>query len=738
MPITTTFIVSTSPSVVINTGSTVTNLLATWRPVGGQGQFTISNTVSSYLVNQISGLYSQGSQGYGLGNYYTLPVSSSTRVTAKQFNRMLSDVDLVYRHITSASVVSTTTNLSTWTNSLTVTVTNLVSASSWIALTRALDSVVLNRYNLHPGQLVGDGRCTVIYDQGLDVRTMTWGTSTDRSVSVRMEVEWPKSYLANSFFNLGGQFTFTPYVASMGLQTTGTAQTVQFKMAHINAYVSVPLSVNSVGLGRGPVYQVGYDVYPTGSARTEDFFYGLGQGVSSDLALLGSSNDPRIPGTPFQFLGLHYGDYTTKLIIAVQQGQSVPLTSTRLEFRLNSGSQIYSVVVPGALDRYTGSTVGLTGLNGWWIQDLDLDGVPYDRQISWIDVWTGRKGPDPIGLQAAVVQYPPQTNSLTITASGAGGVSSGLKISETVSGSTVTNAWAQFIKTIQLTRPFVYTRDQWFTATGAISTTYSTGTTTNGLSATIAISAVRDSGAGISRRLVFALTATNYATSSTIIWDNDGAYAYLTSSFTCSTAVSNVGLYTEPVITTQPPADWYYDPFSTGGGGVDGDGGGGSGGAGAGGAGAAGCFIPDALVTMADLTQKPMRDIRLGDQVQGHGQINTVTKIWKKTLDSRLVGINGGANFVSESHPILTSFGWGAFDPRALARVDPELHARFILEQGTVIKISLGHKLITGGRSITVSSIDLKELGPIEVYLLGVDGNDTYLVENLVVHNKAE
>lgn len=538
MPITTTFITPTSPSVAVTTGSTATNNLGFWRPISGSGQFTISNTVTTYLVNQIQSIYGQGVSGYGLGNYYTLPVSSSTRVTSRQFNRMLTDIDLVYRHITSASVINTVTNLSSWTNSLTVSTTSVISASNWIGMIRSLDAVVTNRYNLHPGQLVGDGRCTVIYDQGIDVRTVRWGTNTERTVSMTIDVEWPRAYLANSFFNLGGEFTFTPFVSSMGLQTTGTAVSFQFKMAHVNAYVSVPLSVNGVGGGRGPVFQVDKATYPYGVSRTEDFFYGLGQGISSDTALLGSSNDPRIPGTVFQFVGLHYGDYSTKLIIGVQQGQTVPLTSTRLTFQLNNNSQTYSVVVPGALDRYTGSTLGLTGLNGWWL----WDGV-VDYQVSWIDVWTGRKGPDPIGLQAAVVQNPPQTNTLRISAFGAGGISSGLKIADTVSGATVTNAWAQFIKTIQLTKPFVYTRDQWFTSTGVISTTYSTGTVTNGLSATIAISAQRDSGIGTSRRLVFRLTATNYATTSSIIWDNDPAYAYVTSSFTCSTAVSNVGGY---------------------------------------------------------------------------------------------------------------------------------------------------------------------------------------------------
>lgn len=567
MPVTTTFITTSSLSVVVNTGSVQTANTGGWQPVIGVGVFTISSTVTSYMVNQISSLYSQGIAGYGLGNYYTLPVSSSTRVTSKQYNRMLTDIDLVYRHITSASVVSTVTNLSTWCHSLVVSSGTVVTATAWRNLASRLDGVVLNRYNIHPGQLVGDGRCTVIYDQGIDTRTTVWGTNTDRSVSMSLEVEWPKAYLANSFFNLGGEFTFTPFVSSMGLQTTGTVIAYQFKMAHINAYVNTPLSVNGVGGGRGPVYQVDYATWPTGEARTENFFYGLGQGVSSDLTLLGSSNDPRIPGTVFQFLGLHYGDYSTKLVIGVQQGQTVPMTSTRLTFQLNSGAQTYSVVVPGALDRYTGSTVGLTGLNGWWLSD----GIT-DSQVSWIDVWTGRKGPDPIGLEAAVTQLPPQVNTLRISAFGLGGISSGLKVPDTVSGATVTNAWAQFIKSVQLTRPFVYTRDQWFTSTSVISTTYSTGTITNGLSATIAISASRESGVGTSRRLVFRFTATNYATTSTVIWDNDPAYAYVTSSFTCSSAISAVGGYdnsqqtvyfTSPTNPSNP--SWFDSPiFETG------------------------------------------------------------------------------------------------------------------------------------------------------------------------------
>jgi len=145
------------------------------------------------------------------------------------------------------------------------------------------------------------------------------------------------------------------------------------------------------------------------------------------------------------------------------------------------------------------------------------------------------------------------------------------------------------------------------------------------------------------------------------------------------------------------------------------------------------CFDPDALVTMSDGSFKKICEIEIGDLVaDGTDGINTVIGIEAPVLGNRLMySFNGNWAFVSEEHPIMTSEGWGAFDPDSWA-----VEEGFI---GKLVKIDIGSEILkTDGTYETVEYIDHKIMPEdYVIYNLLLDGDHMYNVEGYVVHNKA-
>ena len=144
------------------------------------------------------------------------------------------------------------------------------------------------------------------------------------------------------------------------------------------------------------------------------------------------------------------------------------------------------------------------------------------------------------------------------------------------------------------------------------------------------------------------------------------------------------------------------------------------------------CFDPAALVTMSDGTLKKICEIEIGDLVaNGTDGINTVIGIEAPVLGNRLMySFNDNWAFVSEEHPIMTSKGWGAFDPNSWA-----VEEVFI---GKLVKIDIGSQILkTDGTYETVEYIDHKIMPEdYVIYNLLLDGDHIYNVEGYVVHNK--
>ena len=611
MPVTLTYLTTTTPSVQLSRG-TASNTTTFFidntifapfpRPVVGRPVLNPTSenysTVSNYLVNGIKSFYSEGVNGLGLRRYYSLAVSSSTRATAANFNRILSDLDLIYRHQTSATIANTQTQLSTATQGLVVTAWTAQGPKTFSTLTQftathristltlqsallLLDQLELNRYNILPGNLARDsGGCVTIYDRGRDLRTRAWGSNTTQTISVTYRVQWARPALANSFFNLGSDLVFTPTFNSFGpaveLPAVGTS--TQFRTA-LDTFVNVPLTINGVGGGRGPLWHVSYPDRPYGPPRpvgSTDYFYSVsgGTGVSGDASYLNTlTNSPLIRGTPYQLVGLHYGDYSTKLVIGCRADQTVPLGATDLRVTL-SGPQalaggVYDVSVPGRLNFYTGPTnPSLASTSGWWVYQYDSNTGDYTTStVSYLDIWTGRKGPDPLGLTSAITSR--EAHVLTITPRG-----TGLAQTQADPRGTATNAISLFVNELYIrglatasntvNTLWSYNRTHWLSTSQVYTATY---TSTVWTGPYLTVTAQRNtSTVGQSNSLTVTVSLTAVNTGSPMTYESNlSSPLYTTSSLTCTNvspsdnSYDGVGIAPGAAGSGTPP--WLQDNF---------------------------------------------------------------------------------------------------------------------------------------------------------------------------------
>ena len=145
-----------------------------------------------------------------------------------------------------------------------------------------------------------------------------------------------------------------------------------------------------------------------------------------------------------------------------------------------------------------------------------------------------------------------------------------------------------------------------------------------------------------------------------------------------------------------------------------------------------GCFPPGSKVTMSDGSTKAIETVQVGDVLLGNGGVhNTVLSLRPHEARDRFLFTINGKITTTEGHPILTEDGWKAFDPESALRIHPEME----IEQ-----IQIGQyltKYTNDGRRYTELVEEITdEIRTVSLYNFDVTGNDTYIVEGVVVHNK--
>lgn len=148
-----------------------------------------------------------------------------------------------------------------------------------------------------------------------------------------------------------------------------------------------------------------------------------------------------------------------------------------------------------------------------------------------------------------------------------------------------------------------------------------------------------------------------------------------------------------------------------------------------------GCFLPDSEITLADLSTKPITEIKAGDKVLGDGMVNEVVELREIEQQIRTIYTINHLK-TTDSHPILTSGGWKAIDPVKALAIHPEMTITELKSGDSLVCVNeSGEQYAEPINSITSETLNTK------VYNLNVtgsdrEGNDTYTVDNVVVHNK--
>ena len=147
------------------------------------------------------------------------------------------------------------------------------------------------------------------------------------------------------------------------------------------------------------------------------------------------------------------------------------------------------------------------------------------------------------------------------------------------------------------------------------------------------------------------------------------------------------------------------------------------------------CFVAGTKITMADLSIKNIEDVEIGDMLIGKdGSINTVLNYVRPLLGSRtLISFNGGNPFMTNDHPVYMKDGtWKSFNPDATKK-------RYVkLSDWNIGKLQVGDIIETvDGAGFKIESMsEHSDSSDLQVYNFTLDGNNTYIAEGLVVHNK--
>lgn len=165
------------------------------------------------------------------------------------------------------------------------------------------------------------------------------------------------------------------------------------------------------------------------------------------------------------------------------------------------------------------------------------------------------------------------------------------------------------------------------------------------------------------------------------------------------------------------------------------------------------CFIGTSLLTLVDESGNFLEKVALEDgyttyhadtsiprYVKGQdGVVNRILDFRQHEGHGTLHGFNGSDNFVTGAHPFLTTDGWKAFDGEIAQSTHPNLSITN-LEVGDVL---IKYNSDTGEYYEEELTSVTSETRPCTVYSLDVtgpdsdtDGNDTYIVDDYVVHNK--
>lgn len=162
---------------------------------------TIVTLDHNLLYNKTSEVLGISNVGYGLNYIQSNAVNRGQRVAAVSWERLATDINIAYEHITNVPNYISTATLNTNT---------VVTAAFQNTVSDAVDYIYTNRYTCAPEQYQRDENGDVITVNSVSTRTEVWGVAGINEIDHRVNLQWPTSSIANHFFNTGGEVVWNP------------------------------------------------------------------------------------------------------------------------------------------------------------------------------------------------------------------------------------------------------------------------------------------------------------------------------------------------------------------------------------------------------------------------------------------------------------------------------------------------------------------------------------------------
>lgn len=151
--------------------------------------------------------------------------------------------------------------------------------------------------------------------------------------------------------------------------------------------------------------------------------------------------------------------------------------------------------------------------------------------------------------------------------------------------------------------------------------------------------------------------------------------------------------------------------------------------------GSGGCFAAGSPVRLADGTEMPIEDLKLGMVVSAYDEENkTITEsevvcvqMLRRDVEIYDIVFESGKRLtLTDSHPLMTTFGWGAINVNAAVKE----HAI------DMFNLLVGDEVITADGTDKITQIVARtDLKGSAVYNIDVEPYDNYFVNGILAHN---
>ena len=151
------------------------------------------------------------------------------------------------------------------------------------------------------------------------------------------------------------------------------------------------------------------------------------------------------------------------------------------------------------------------------------------------------------------------------------------------------------------------------------------------------------------------------------------------------------------------------------------------------------CVAEDSLISMADGTQKQIKDIKVGDKVLSyntttrkveHAVVQSLTKVIRRDI-VHITFADGSYIKITPDHPMFSERGWIVYSTADGENSYPEVELE---KQGAQI----GDMILSLSLLFDKEIVDMKYITgeTIPVYTFTVDNNHNYFAQSILVHNK--